>query len=417
MFGDGSESPKMQEVKYNYQNVFAEVNRETVTIRNRSLFTSTAAWQCIATLSRNGKEIARQELKTDVAPGETVTLPLPFPKQTRGGEYVVTLSFRQREATEWAEAGYEVAFGQGSWRVEEPKTVVPAAPVRVFEGVQNLGVTGRAFQRPVQQVAGQAGLLPRRRRGNAEGRAHAQLLACAYGKRLWQSYAPALRAVETGLALRYAYGSAAGNARSRRRREHPLSLRPAHRAGGSVRRSVHRASLRPGGCGAALRPGEGAGRYARVRHAVYAGCAVRSGAILRHGPGENYADRCHGAKLGLWETTAQENVSRYVLPQECGNRTGVRWAEITDFRGRGLRFLCGAENGMETSVLPYTPHELESARHPNELPPVYNTVVRVAKQQMGVGGDDSWGAKTHEEYLLNVEKPLVFRFSFEAVVR
>ena len=72
---------------------------------------------------------------------------------------------------------------------------------------------------------------------------------------------------------------------------------------------------------------------------------------------------------------------------------------------------------METSVLPYTPHELESARHPNELPPVYNTVVRVAKQQMGVGGDDSWGAKTHEEYLLSVEQPLVFRFSFEAVVR
>lgn len=50
-------------------------------------------------MDRNGKEIARQELKTDVAPGETVTLPLPFPKQTRGGEYVVTLSFRQREAT------------------------------------------------------------------------------------------------------------------------------------------------------------------------------------------------------------------------------------------------------------------------------------------------------------------------------
>ena len=135
------------------------------------------------------------------------------------------------------------------------------------------------------------------------------------------------------------------------------------------------------------------------------------------GPGENYVDRCHGAKLGLWETTAQENVSRYVLPQECGNRTGVRWAEVTNLRGRGLRFLCEGEDGMETSVLPYTPHELENARHPNELPPVYNTVVRVARQQMGVGGDDSWGAKTHEEYLLNVEKPLVFRFSFEAVVR
>ena len=80
-----------------------------------------------------------------MAPGETATLPLPFPEQTRGGEYTVTLSFRQREATEWAAAGYEVAFGQGSWRVEEKKTAGPAAPVRVVDGFNNLGVTGEHF--------------------------------------------------------------------------------------------------------------------------------------------------------------------------------------------------------------------------------------------------------------------------------
>ena len=130
------------------------------------------------------------------------------------------------------------------------------------------------------------------------------------------------------------------------------------------------------------------------------------------GPDENYVDRCHGARLDIWETTAQENLSRYTLPQECGNRTGVRWAEVTDFRGHGLRFTGDA---MEVSVLPYTPHELENARHPNELPPVYNTVVRLSKQQMGVGGDDSWGAKTHEEYLLDVSKQVTFTFSFEGI--
>ena len=135
----------MQEVKYNYQSVFADVSRDSVTIRNHSLFTSTAAWRCVATLSRDGREIARREIKTDVAPGETATLPLPFPEQTRGGEYTVTLSFRQREATEWAEAGYEVAFGQGTWRVEEKKTAGPAAPVRVVDGFNNLGVTGEHF--------------------------------------------------------------------------------------------------------------------------------------------------------------------------------------------------------------------------------------------------------------------------------
>ena len=56
------------------------------------------------------------------------------------------------------------------------------------------------------------------------------------------------------------------------------------------------------------------------------------------GPEENYSDRCRGARLGIFETTAQDNLARYLVPQECGARTGVRWAEVMDDRGRGLRF-------------------------------------------------------------------------------
>jgi len=59
---------------------------------------------------------------------------------------------------------------------------------------------------------------------------------------------------------------------------------------------------------------------------------------------------------------------------------------------------------MYFSALPYTPHELENARHPFEL----YTVVRVAQKQMGLAGDDSWGARTHDEYLLDVSSPLLF---------
>jgi beta-galactosidase len=46
---------------------------------------------------------------------------------------------------------------------------------------------------------------------------------------------------------------------------------------------------------------------------------------------------------------------------------------------------------------------------------VHYTVVRVAKAQMGVGGDDSWGAKVHPEYLLDVSKPLEFTFCFRGI--
>ena len=126
------------------------------------------------------------------------------------------------------------------------------------------------------------------------------------------------------------------------------------------------------------------------------------------GPADTYADRRHGARLGVWQSCVKD-LPAYLKPQECGNHTGVRWVEVTDFRGRGLRFT-GDE--MFFSALPYTPHELENALHADELPPVQYTIVRASLMQMGVGGDDTWGALTHDEYLLDVTKPLHFRFSF-----
>ena len=73
-------------------------------------------------------------------------------------------------------------------------------------------------------------------------------------------------------------------------------------------------------------------------------------------------------------------------------------------------------DGIEFSALPHSPHELEYAMHIDELPPVFYTFVRCALKQMGVAGDDSWGARTHEEYLLDVSAPLEFSFSIEGVI-
>lgn len=131
-----------------------------------------------------------------------------------------------------------------------------------------------------------------------------------------------------------------------------------------------------------------------------------------NGPEETYADRDQGAKLGIYRNLVSDNMAAYLVPQECGNKTKVRWAKVTDRRGRGMLF-CG-EN-LSFSALPYTPHEIENARHPYELPPVHYTVVRVAKGQMGVGGDDSWGAPVHPEYHLDVSGKVEFSFTFKGI--
>lgn len=103
-----------------------------------------------------------------------------------------------------------------------------------------------------------------------------------------------------------------------------------------------------------------------------------------------------------------DNVSGYVNPQESGNRTGVRRVSISDDHDHGIRI--DAEVPVECNISPYAASELEHAAHLHELPPVYYTVVTVAGKQMGVGGDDSWGAPVYDEYLIPSDGVLEFEF-------
>lgn len=128
-----------------------------------------------------------------------------------------------------------------------------------------------------------------------------------------------------------------------------------------------------------------------------------------NGPEETYSDRKHGARVGIFKNKVVDNVADYVIPQECGNKTDVRWAKVTDNKGFGLQIL--GDGHIEFSALPYTSHELENAFHHYELPPVHHTVINVYKKQMGVGGDDSWGALPHPEYLIPSNQKMELEFS------
>ena len=49
---------------------------------------------------------------------------------------------------------------------------------------------------------------------------------------------------------------------------------------------------------------------------------------LGAGPEENYIDRCNATQIGLYNTTVTDLYTDYLKPQECGNRTGVRYATL-----------------------------------------------------------------------------------------
>ena len=422
VYGDGALSPKMQEIKYNYQDLVAEISETSLTVKNRHMFTPSSVYNCVLTLARDGVEIDRVTLVTDVPPMGEEVYPLPFAVQTRGGEYTVTASFRLKEDTAWAARGFETAFGQGMYRIQAAPRQERHRPLRVVYGSSNLGVQGDGFEALFSYMSG--GLTSYRFGGK-------EMLKTIPMPNFWR--APTDNDNGNLMMQRYAQWKIASLYASHRSGDElaDRGMTPPvteHEDGAVSIQFVYTLPTAPAAeCGVTYTvhpcgqvdvklcydPVEGLTTMPEF------GMMLKMDADYDHvkwyglGPEENYSDRHCGAKLGIWEKSVKDNMARYCVPQECGNMTGVRWADVTDYRGRGLRF---SGDSMEFSALPYTPHELENAAHDYELPPVHYTVIRASKMQMGVAGDDSWGAQTHEEYLIDVSKRLEFCFSFKGVI-
>ncbi len=420
-FADHTPTPKTQEVAKVYEGLKVAVERDSFTVENRYLATASSAFACVVTLSREGEVLASATVETDVAPGARASYPLPVTVPDADGEHDVVVSFRLREATAWADAGHEVAWGQGVFGAWTPLAQVGAEPPRLVRGIHNIGVHGSRFHVIFSRLHG--GLTAYRFGEGAEG--GRELLRGVVRPNFWHAPTSNERGwggpAEDGawlLASRYAF-------------TRPESLDPVVTVGddGSVT-AVYRYALpiRPATvCEVAYRV-DGSGRVEVTQTMELAeglpdlpefGTMLTTADRLDtwrwygEGPEESYVDRRNGARLGVWNADVRTALTPYLRPQEAGSRTGVRWAEVTDDRGAGLRF--DAAGGMEFSALPWTPDQIEAAAHPNELPPSHRTVLRPALMRRGVAGDDSWGARTLAQYRLPTTGTLRFRFGFTGV--
>lgn len=133
------------------------------------------------------------------------------------------------------------------------------------------------------------------------------------------------------------------------------------------------------------------------------------------GPEENHWDRNDGTDVGVYSATVAGLGTPYLRPQENGNRTDVRWAALTGRDGRGL--LVSADGGLlEFNASHFTPEDLSrGARHAYQLTPRDAVVLRVNHRQMGVGGDNSWGAHTHDEYKLFADREWSYAYRLRPV--
>ena len=425
--GDRDPSPKMQEVKFNYQNISILFEKEgKFTVVNKNLFANTDRFRCVAVLQKNGVVVKKQEIETAVPPLSTKDYEIPFAilraddkdqKKDPDAEYTLTVSFRLKEDMSWADAGHEVAFGQKIYK-KIPAFHASEKPIRVVHGKVNIGVKGEDFDCLFSMLSG--GLVSYRYAGK-------EMIEKIPMPNFW--WAPVDNDNGSMAPARYAQWKIA-------------SMYISHRNGGmfdNVPTKVEEKDNTVTVTYTYFMPTTPAGKC-QVSYTVFGDGTIETklmydpveglpdmpefGMMFQFnadydnltwygmGSEETYADRRHGAKLGIYSSKVADNMAKYLVPQECGNKVGVRYVRLVDAKGRGMMF---EGDELSFSALPYTPHELENAAHVYELPQVHHTIVRVALAQMGVGGDDSWGSLVHPEYHIDVTKPLKFTFRFKGI--
>ncbi|MCU0473514.1 MAG: DUF4981 domain-containing protein [Bacteroidales bacterium] len=149
---------------------------------------------------------------------------------------------------------------------------------------------------------------------------------------------------------------------------------------------------------------------------------------LGRGPHENYTDRKTSAEIGLYESTVADQYVPYIRPQENSYKTDTRWLTLTDDNGTGI--LVSGNPLICFAALNYVHDDFESpgklsqyrkdARtantHTIDVKPHEMVNLNVDLGQMGVGGDNSWGAPIHPEYRL-LERKYEYSFRLRPITR
>ena len=120
------------------------------------------------------------------------------------------------------------------------------------------------------------------------------------------------------------------------------------------------------------------------------------------GPHESYSDRKTSAAVGLYHGSVWEQTFQYVRPQETGNKTDVRWMALSNGKiglmAKGAPTFDGSVHQYPYEDLDYVPKGQKHGKLDIQQKDQVDWLIDL--KQMGVGGDNSWGARPHDKYTL-----------------
>ncbi len=411
VMADRSLSPKAQEVHYLFRDVFLKPGRTGVTITNRRLFTALDHHSLRWTVEQDMKPVRAGEIPLpEIAPGESRHIDLPYAgKLPAEGQIVLTCYLILNEEEGLLPAGSVISHGQtvlGETARADAENAGPA-PIR---GDNNVGFRTEKMnvmferQRTLISMKDRAGRemlltapklsLFRAATDNDDGNGYAIRQGVYHMISRYNTHSGPQISTEPGCtSITWAY-TCPGVPSLVIPVTYTMRTEDAVEVTLDWPGAENLPDLPALGVSFQLDP-----RYSLVNYYGY-------------GPEENYVDRRDGAYLGWHTYPADQGMTRYLNPQESGNRGGVQSLSVTDGDQHGLLIM---GNGLEVSVQRWLPEEVAAARHPGDLTGPVKTVVDVALFRKGVGGDDSWGAPTLPRYCYPAGKPYRLTFTLRAL--
>ncbi len=411
VFPDRTPHPHLYEVGKVYQPVVWEaVDLETgrVSIKNRFDFIDLDGFDFGWRLDADGETVAEGILPSPSVPPHgsgKVTVPIPKIRPEPGVEYFLTLSARTTVETALVPRGHEVAweqFGLPNFTPQPGTRLSEIAPPEFEEDVANILIRGRDFSLLFDRIMGtitsfvykgiefiRTGPVPdfwRAPTDNDYGNGMPVRCAAwreAGAKRIVDS----VRIADLGsAAVRIEVEMILPTVESKYRTRYLIF------GDGNI---VIESRFIPGPEDLPELPRFGTqltlpARFERVRW-------------FGRGPHESYWDRKTGAAIGFYEGLVRHQYHPYIRPQENGNKSDVRWIAVMDDWESGL--LAAGMPLLSASASHHDIGDFESApeknqRHPSDIVRRPWTVLNLDLGQMGVGGDNSWGARPHSQYTL-----------------
>ena len=391
---DRSLKPHYPEMKHVYQwiKVSAEnLSKGQFLIQNKYQFINLSGFTGLWTLSENGTEISRGDIKLPlITPGKEAVIAIPFKisKTNEGAEYFLRISFALANDQLWAKKGFELVSEQFKLPVEvlAAKPIITMNPVNMIPGEKEITVKGSGFTVVFDKVTGTFSSLEKN---------GVNILLKDGGPKLHLWRAPhrnddmwADRSwVTSGLReLKWTTQSVATEQKSPSSVTITVRLLAEGKDNFTVNHNVvytisGDGSIKSENSFSSSNPKQ---VVARIGVRMFLNEQFDQVSYFGRGPMENYADRKRGFDVGVYKSTVKEQLTPYEKPMDCGNHEDVRWAKVTTASGNGLMAQSDSTL-LQVSMLPYSDEEMDKVEYRIDLPQSSATVFCISHLTLGVG--------------------------------